>query len=110
MSRIVPETCVTRFRREKTCAINISGTFDQVLSVLALLPPRTDASLTIWLALKEPDADRRHEYQLPVLTLDNGKTAKKTVETLFRQARITTAEYNDVMAKLEQIQKIVTRA
>lgn len=106
---IVHETPVTRFRREKTCAIAISGTFDQVLSILALLPPKTEASLAIWLALKEPDADRRFEYQLPVLTLDRGATAKQTVEKLFRQARITTEEYNDVMAKLEQIQAIMNK-
>jgi len=104
-----PRTVATRFKTEKTTSITIVGTFDEAMDVLRWVPLRLDITLKIWLSLRDPETDKKIDYQLPVLTLDRGKEARGIVEKLHRQSRLLTKEYNDVQAQLDRIEALLDK-
>ena len=107
MGSVSKGTMATRFRHEKTTSVEIRGTFDEIIGVMKKIPMNLDITLRVAIMVTDPETYRLVVYHLPVLSSDKGKEAKNKVDGLFKQARLTEKEYNDVMDRLIQIRKIM---
>ncbi len=94
-------------RNAKPASITVTGSFDEIIVLLKAIPKHHEIMLKVTFLVRDPETDRLVSYELPVMNADKGTAAQRTVDGLFRQARLTEKEYNEVRDKLVKIKKLM---
>lgn len=107
---IMPKTVLKDFmssHNEKPIHLTVTGSFDEIIPVLRPLPKGLSINMGIVFRVRNPESGWLEHYQLPVLSADAGQAARKTLDGLFNQTRLTQQEYNAVQTKLDVIEGIL---